>query len=110
MWWRSLREVMPLSRFWLRAARLSRVIRSTGNCGPGPPLSYSTTRRPNRWRRRRDEVSKQIAGALGGHVETIAPGPSGRAAVLWSETSYPPWYRLVIWPSGHHAIVGADMG
>jgi dipeptidyl aminopeptidase/acylaminoacyl peptidase len=43
------------------------------------------------------ELATQIAGALGGSVETVSAGPSGLVAALWTQESYPPWYRVVIW-------------
>ena len=44
-----------------------------------------------------DEMAGQITLALGGHVAGTSVGPAGLAAALWTQDSFPPWYRVVIW-------------
>ena len=50
------------------------------------------------------ELATQIAGALGGSVEAVTAGPSGLVAALWTQESYPPWYRVVIWSGSCQAM------
>lgn len=44
-----------------------------------------------------DAMAGRITQALGGHVGSTSIGPAGRAAALWTQDSYPPWYHVVIW-------------
>jgi dipeptidyl aminopeptidase/acylaminoacyl peptidase len=50
------------------------------------------------------ELATQVAGVLGGSVEAVVAGPSGLVAALWTQESYPPWYRVVIWSGSCRAM------
>jgi len=51
----------------------------------------------------------QITQALGGHVVSISAGPAGLAAALWTQDSFPPWYRVVIWSGSPQAMIPSQV-
>jgi dipeptidyl aminopeptidase/acylaminoacyl peptidase len=107
--WRSLRGSAPLSAVVTGGTRAElnypdrREIRAwpsfellgTAPAVPGEPLGA--------------ELASQIARALGGSVGAISAGPSGLVAALWSQESYPPWYRVVIWCGSCRAMTPAPV-
>lgn len=56
-----------------------------------------------------DEMARQITLTLGGHVVGTSVGPAGLAAALWTEDSFPPWYRVVIWSGSPRAMTPAQV-
>lgn len=109
VFWRSLREVAPLSAVFatsdqvelrypgrreLRAWPSFRLL-DEADAGPAEP-------RPN-------EAVARIVRELGGQVEIVASGPAGLLAALWTRKSYPPWYRVVIWSGSLQAITSPQV-
>jgi dipeptidyl aminopeptidase/acylaminoacyl peptidase len=102
--WRSLRGIAPLSAALTGGARAelsypdrrearawpSFELLSTAPAVPAEPLGA--------------ELASQITWALGGSVGAISAGLSGLTAALWSQESYPPWYRVVIWRGSCRAM------
>jgi dipeptidyl aminopeptidase/acylaminoacyl peptidase len=102
--WRSLRGIAPSSAVLTEGNRAElsypdhREIRAwpsfellgTAPAAPAEPVGA--------------EVAMQITRALGGSVQAISAGPSGLMAALWTQESYPPWYRVVIWSGSCRAM------
>jgi dipeptidyl aminopeptidase/acylaminoacyl peptidase len=102
--WRSSQDVLPVSAAFVDSAHVT--------------LSYPWCRERRAWPSfellsdslaeplapPRGDLREQVAHALGGHVDGIAEGPAGLVAATFTQVSYPPWYRVVIWSGSPQAM------
>ena len=104
MLWRSLRGIAPLSAVLVGGSRveLSYPDRCEAHAWPSFELLGITLAGPAE--PADSEVANEITRALGGSVEAVSAGPSGLVAALWTQESYPPWYRVVIWSGSCRAM------
>ena len=95
--WRSLRGCAPLSAVLTGGARAELSYPDRREIRAWPSFELLSTAPAVPTEPLRAELASQITRALGGSVGAISAGPSGLIAALWSQESYPPWYRVVIW-------------
>jgi dipeptidyl aminopeptidase/acylaminoacyl peptidase len=104
MLWRSLRGIAPLSAVLADGSRaeLRYPDRREIHAWPSFELLGITPAGPAE--QPDSELATQITRALGGRAAAVCAGPSGLVAALWTQESYPPWYRVVIWSGSCRAM------
>ena len=95
--WRSLREIMALSAAFLDGDHVEVIYPRHRELRAWPYWEVLELVRAEPAVMPDDAMAGRITQALGGHVVSTSIGPAGRAAALWTQDSYPPWYHVVIW-------------
>ena len=104
MLWRPLQDVIPLSAAFVEGNHIELTYPQHRELRSWPSWEVVETVRAEPAALADGELARQIAQVLGGHVESIAVGPAGQAAALWTQERFPPWYRVVIWSGSLQAM------
>ena len=102
--WRSLRGCAPLSAVFTGDARAELGYPDRREIRAWPSFKLLCTAPAVPAQPSGGELASQITRALGGSVVAISAGPPALTAALWSQVSYPPWYRVVIWSGSCQAM------
>ena len=102
--WRSQRDVMPLSAAFVGGNHIELAYPQHRELRSWPSWEVLETVRAEPARLADGELAGQIAQVLGGDVDSIAVGPAGQPAALWTQERFPPWYRVVIWSGSLQAM------